>query len=339
MLSQFSRRLGAHVRRPLLVSVLVLALVLAAVSPALAASATSVRIRIEGTGGTVFSGVKTVAPTTITDSTGGLHDAGVSAMAALAVAARLGAFPYVIRDTVYGLSVDSVNGESFVPAPPYPGWSYRVNGVSLPFASDQATLTSGADVLWYYGAWDASPTVATLSSSIVKTGASLTVTAKQLDMDGVATPLAGAIVHIGSRTATSTANGTVTLPMSAVGDYGVRVEKDGCIRSAVSTVHVRNATSIAGPTVTRPSIKRGATSVVRGVLAAGSSKLAGRTVTLWHRAKGSAEWVAGRTATTGVLGGAAFTVRPGVSTYYRIAYSGSATFAPATSAAALVTVR
>jgi hypothetical protein len=124
-----------------------------------------------------------------------------------------------------------------------------------------------------------------------------------------------------------------------VGDYGVRVEKGGCIRSAVSTVRVRNATSIAGPTVSRPSIRRGATSVLRGVLAAGSSKLAGRTVTLWHRAKGSTVWVAGRSATTGALGAAAFTVKPGLSTYYRLAYAGSNTFAPATSASVLVTVR
>jgi len=54
----------------------------------------------------------------------------------------------------------------------------------------------------------------------------------------VATPLEGATVYFGSHSAVSGADGWVTFPATTPGVYGVRVEKAGCIRSALQIVQV-----------------------------------------------------------------------------------------------------
>jgi hypothetical protein len=338
IVSMFLRRPGAH-SRSIVTALVVFAVALALAVPAFGATAKSVHIRIEGQHGTIFNGARDVPATAMTDNMGAPYNVGVSAMAAIGVAGRLGGFPYVIRDTAYGESVDSINGENYLPDPPYYGWMYRVNGVSLPIASDTAVLKSGDSVLWFFGAWDAKPAVARPVTRLVKLGATLTVKARQVDDAARETTLAGAVVHVGSRTATASADGAVSLPMTAVGDYGVRVEKDGFIRSEVVMVHVRKATAVKSLKVSANDVEVGARPIVSGVLMSGTSKLASRSVRLWHRAKGSSKWVAGPIKVTGSAGTVRFTVKPLRSTYYRFTYAGSSTYAPVTSASKLVTIR
>ena len=337
MVSKPSRRLGVY-SRGAGIALLAFAVALSIAAPAFASSVKSVTIRVEGSSATLFTGVRAVRSTTIADSTGRKHEIAANPLAALDLAARIGAFPYVVKESAWGLGVDSVNGELPVPADPYPGWMYRVNGVSLPVGANVATLAVGDEVLWYYGTWDASPTVAQPSAKLVKVGRSLRVTAKQLDMQGVGSALSGATVHVGSRVATSGPNGDVTLPMNAVGDYGVRVEKAGCIRSALVTVRVRRPAALDRPAASATIVAHGSSAVVSTVLASGATKLAGKSVRLWHRAAGTAVWIAGQIKTTGLAGGVGFTVTPSRSTYYRIAFAGDGTYAPVTSAPKLVVV-
>jgi len=336
--SMFLRRSGAR-SRSLVTALAVFAVALALAVPAFGTTVKSVHIRIEGTNATLFSSTRTVGSTTIVDSIGVRHAIAANPIAALDLAAQLGAFPYVVKDGAWGLGVDSVNGELPVPVDPYPGWLFRINGVRPDVGADALSLAAGDDVLWYYGTWDASPTVAVPSKSLVNVGDSLVVSAKQLAPSGVRSTLAGAAVHVGSLVATSAANGTVSIPMTAVGDFGVRVDKPGFIRSAVTTVHVRKATAVKSLKASANYVEVGAVPVFSGVLTSGSAKLSGKHVRLWHRTKGHSTWVAGSTKVTGSTGVVRFSVRPQRSTYYRLAYSGSSTYAPVTSASKLVTIR
>ena len=305
------------------------------------------RVRVEGAGGTLFDSVRTVGATTFTDSRGASFDVttGPTPLSALALAARLGGFPFLVKDYGSAIFVDSANDEVPGPAPDYDGWMFRLNGSETKpgnsgdyYSADSVALHAGDEVLWYYGAWDASPTVARPSSKLVRLGQSLKVTAEQLDQHGVASPLAGAVVRVGSRVATSAVNGAVSLPMTAVGDYGVRVEKAGCIRSALVTVHVRKPAAFAGPAASAAVVPRGSSAVVSAVLSGGVSGLAGKSVRLWHRTAGTSVWVAGQVRNTRSAGAVRFTVAPSRSMYYRFAFAGDGTYAPCTSASKLVTV-
>jgi hypothetical protein len=339
MVSKLSRRFGAH-SRSALAAVMAFALAVTVVTPAFGAAAKSVSVRVEGAYGTLFSGVETVGRATIKDSTGKSFDVTPSVLAALDVASRRGAFTYSATYSS-GLSaffVNSIAAEDWG-HPSNAWWQYRVNDKYGMVGMDRAELATGDKVLLYYGAEGASPTVASVAKRLVTVGQSLVVTAKQFDENGMTTPLSGATVHVGSFTATSTASGTVRLTMAGVGDYGVRIEKDGYIRSAITTVRVREATAIKSLAVSATDVEVGAVPVVSGVLTSGTKKLAARSVRLWHRAKGSATWVASQTKVTGSAGVVSFSVAPLRSTYYRIVFSGGTTYAPCTSASRLVTIR
>lgn len=305
---------------------------------AIGAPAPRVSVRIEGQNSTVFQGPVTVGTYGILDTGGVAHDAGGTALAAVESAARIGSFAYQVDDMSFGLYLSSINGELPVYTDPYPGWLYRVNGVSLPVGAADAVLKDGDSVLWYYGAWDASPTVA-VAPRVVTAGASARIVAQQLDPDGVASPLEGATVRVGSRAFTSGADGSVTVPMSEVGAYGVRVEKPGFIRSAVSLMDVRYTTAFSRFSASKSRVRPRATVTLRGALASDGSDAAGRPVRLQYKKKGSRTWVASTRATTNASGAFSFKVKPRRSTYYRVVYAGDATHLSATSTAKLVTVR
>jgi len=342
----FLRR-SAHSRFTI-TAVVAFALVLAFAAPAFGASAKSVHIRIEGANGTLFNADKTVGATTFTDSTGVSYSttSAPTPLSALALASRLSGFPFEVKDFYGTLMVLSANGELPGPEPDFDGWMFRINGSETRpgdssdyYTADGVRLRAGDNVLWYYGAWDASPLSVSPATSRLTVGETLVVTAKQLDVNGVATPVAGAAVHVGSVTATSTANGTVSIPMNAVGDFGVRAEKAHSIRSAIKIVHVRKASAFSGLKFSANKVEVGAVPVFSGTLLSGSTKLAGRTVRIWHRAKNSTTWVAGSTKVTSSTGTVRFSVKPKRSTYYRLTYGGSSTYAPVTSASKLLTIR
>jgi hypothetical protein len=339
MLSQFSRRRGASLKMAL-VATIVLSLVLGLVAPAFAATASNVHVRIEGQGGTVCDRYENVTAQTASLSDGTTLATGPSLLGALVIAARLGGFAYRIDPSGYGPSLASIAGQDDVAVDPWPGWMYRVNGAAPAYSIDKVVLKSSDDVLFFYGVWgETTPTVAVVSSTAIASGTTLTVTAKQIDEQGNRSLLSGATVHVGSLTATSAADGTARFRLTTTGDYGVRVEKTGYVRSALTTVRVLKPTAIKSLKVSARDVEVGAVPVVSGVLASGSTKLAARSVRIEHRAANSTKWVAGQTKLTNKAGAVRFSVKPLRTTYYRITFAGNGTYAPVTSARVLVTIR
>jgi hypothetical protein len=347
IVSTLSRRFGAHVRRTILASALA-ALVLAVCALPAFAVAPTVHIRIEGGSGMLFDGTRAVGATSFTDSSGTSYNvtSAPTPLSALAQVSRTSGLSFFVKDYGTAIFVDSVNGELPGPGPDFDGWMFRVNGSetapghpSAYYSADSARLHPGDNVLWYYGAWYAVPTALSVSSHDVAVGTTLTVTAKQLDEHGVATPLEGAAVHVGSMTATSSADGTARFGITSSGDVGVRVEKAGCIRSAIETVHVRKSTGITGVKASATDVEVGAAPVISGVLRSGSAKLAAKNVRVESRATNSKKWVAGQTKLTGLTGAVRFSVRPRRSSYYRIVFAGNGTYMPVMSSRVLVKIR
>jgi Domain of unknown function (DUF4430) len=114
----------------ILAGVAVLASTLAA--PALGVR---VKVRVEGRTTTIFGSAE---PTL---------DTGPNALAALDSASLTGEFYYHVRSTSFGPFVDQIGR---YPSEGFSGWSYKINGVSPPVGADQATLTDGDTVLWYW---------------------------------------------------------------------------------------------------------------------------------------------------------------------------------------------
>ena len=346
-MSRFLRRLGAH-SRSIVVAAVAFALIMAVAVPAFGASASTVKIRVADESSTLFDAVRTVGQTAFVDSSGNSYapTSAPTPLEALAIASQQGGFPFLVHDYGWAIMVNSINGEAAVDR----AWMLWVNNRVATVGADAIALKAGDSVLWSYSPFTISddgytaipallPTEVKLSNATVATGSSLTVTAWQYSAEGTRTPLAGATVHVGSMVATSSADGTVALPMNHTGDFGVRVVKTGFVPSTTSTVHVRKAATVTRPVLSKKSIHRGGYVVVRSTLKSGSTRLADRTVRLWHRAKGTSTWVSGPAKTTGPAGGVTFVVRPTRSMYYRIRYDGSKTYKAVTSAATLVTVR
>jgi hypothetical protein len=337
---RMSKRMPLSKAAPLrLVAALLAAAIMVGSGATVALAATPVvSVRVEGSNSALFQQSVPVGTSVITDTDHATHAETANALTAVDVAARLGGFPYEVTNSAYGLYVSSVNGELPVPAPPYPGWLYRVNGALLSVGADQITLKNGDSVLWYYGTYDASPTVA-VAPSVVTAGRNAKIVAKQLDPNGLASPLVGATVHVGSRVATSDAEGAVSLPMNEVGVFGVRVEKAGFIRSGLSSLSVRYATAFTRFALSKSAIRSGATVTVSGTLASNGKAFSGRRVRVYYRKKGSSKWVASTRATTSSAGKFSLKVKPKKSTYYKVVFAGDSTHLSTTSATKLLTVR
>ncbi len=324
-----TRTLRSRVTRFGISGAIAILLVGALVVPAYAATA---KVRIEGAQRTVFAGSATLGTTAMTDSAGASHSESNNALSVLDSAARQGAFPYVLDNLSFGLFVSSIGGELPLLTPPYPGWSYRVNGVSPTVGADKYTVKDGDSVLWYYGAWDASPTAAVVPSGYVAVGTTSTVTAQQLDSAGKASALSGATVYFGSKAVTSAADGKAQAVLAAPGDYGVRVEKDGYIRSAIEKIKVRYTSKLSTPKASKTSVKKGKKVTVSGTLSGVGKTPASRTVTLQARNKGSKTWTTVSSKKANASGKFSFSVKVPKSRYYRVKFAGDSTFASVTSA-------
>lgn len=320
------------------VAVAALAILLASGALALA-TPSGVHVRVEGARHTLYSGTVAGLPSVMTDSDGGLHDVDGNALWALEYASRMGAFPYVLKDMSWGLFIDSVGGELPLAEAPYPGWMYRVNGVSPMVGAADYALASGDDVLWYYGTYDASPTAVALPTTPVSTAATVTITAQQLDPNGVASPLPGATVYVGSTVMTADNAGQVRFHTSQPGDYGVRVESAGLIRSAVRTLHMRRPAAFTKVSLSAGTIRLGSASVFAARLQSGSAYVVGRNVKIYARRATSSTWSYVATRRTGSTGVASLTVRPRTSTYYRAVWVGDSTYLDAHTTSVKVTVR
>lgn len=303
---------------------------------AFAASAT---VRVEGERQTYFSGTTTLGTRKVVDSGGTAHSESSNALSALDTAAQLGGFPFVLDNTAYGLYVSSVGGELPDSNPPYPGWSYRVNGKMPSVGADKYGLKSGDDVLWYYGTWDASPTVAAVPSGYVPVNTYATVTAKQLNPSGVASVLGGATVNIGRYTVTSGTGGLARVKLTAPGNYGVRVSKDGYVRSAVGTIKVRYTTKFSSLKASKTKVKRGKKVTISGKLTGVGKTPAGKRVNLYSRKRGSSKWSLIAHKNTSSSGAFKFSVKVTKDRYYRTTFSGDSSFASATGSSLRVKVK
>lgn len=213
------------------------------------AEAATVRVRVEGSDRTLFSGAVAAGPCTVTDNQGGAHAlTRPVVLGALDVAAELGAFPYVVKDFPgFGLYVHSVAGD--VPTGAY-GWMYRLNWRSSPTGAADCLLAGGEELLWYYGAWDSRPIEIKTAASVLNRGQYVTVSAKEVSDTGVRTALSGAFVRIGKRSAMTNGDGVARLAMTYDGRFGIYAEKLGNIRSNRCLVSVAPRPTVRAMTVT-----------------------------------------------------------------------------------------
>jgi hypothetical protein len=316
-----------------------LAAVIVAACGVTVALAATVNVRIETPERTIFSGPVTLNTRSVVDTGGVSYAESNNVMSALVGAAQIGAFPLAVSYSGYGAFINSIDGEWPVWAPDTPWyWVLRVNGAFAEEGPSAFALKNGDTVLEYAGADTASPTVA-VAPSVVVVGSTARIVAEQLDSNGVASPLAGATVHVGSRVATSDAEGAVLLPMNQVGVFGVRVEKTGFIRSGLSSMSVRYATAFTRFSADKNSVRSGATVTLGGTLACNGKGFSGRSVWLYTKKKGSSVWVGGAGVATNSAGKFSLKVRPRKSTSYKVVFAGDPTHVSATSATKLVTVR
>ena len=303
------------------------------------AFAASVTVRVEGAQRTYYAGPAALDSRSVLDSTDVAHVESNNALSMLDAAAQVGAVPYVLDNTAYGLYVSSIGGELPVLSPPYPGWNYRVNGAYAMVAASEYSLKAGDSVLWYYGTYDASPTVAKVPASYVPVNTTATVTSEQLDPGGLASILPTACVVVGSRTATSAIDGSAGFHMSAPGDYGVRVEKDGFIRSALEILRVRYTTNFSAFSADKSKVKRGHRDTLSGQLSGVGKTPSGRRVDLLARKAGSRTWSVSSHTTTSRSGAFQFSPKVSRLTYYRVSFAGDSVFGPSTSPVLTIGVR
>ena len=118
--------------RRLIILAGVAALACALAAPALAAR---VKVRVEGKTTTIFGAAQPALTT------------GPNALAVLDAASLAGEFYYHVQVTSFGPFVDQIG---LYPGAGTIGWSYKINGVSPPVGADQAPVTDGDTVLWYW---------------------------------------------------------------------------------------------------------------------------------------------------------------------------------------------
>jgi Domain of unknown function (DUF4430) len=171
---------GGFVFRRLIILVGVALLACALAAPAFGVR---VKVRVEGKTTTIFGSTQ---PTLTT---------GPNALAALDAASVAGEFYYHVRSTAFGPFVDQIG---LYPGVGASGWSYKINGVSPPVGADQATLSDGDTVLWYWSTFSetgGSPTLVLRK----RTGRSCYTVLSQNDQ-GTSTPATGARLLVDGRT-------------------------------------------------------------------------------------------------------------------------------------------
>jgi hypothetical protein len=230
--------------------VILLALAAAALPAAAEAAAPKVSVLVVGRDGTAMSGPKRVRASATTVPVGSRRcgTATGTPLAALAALRRAGGPAYTVRDYAggctrsprdgAGLYVSSIGGER---ATGSQGWVYKVNrragtasagDPSGPFGTGKR-MRSGQELLWFWCRQDAQaacqPTVEpSTRSSTVARGASVAVTVRAYDDEGRGTLLGGATVTLGDATATSGADGRVTIVApSTAGRYRITATAPG----------------------------------------------------------------------------------------------------------------
>jgi hypothetical protein len=117
------------------------------------------------------------------------------------------------------------------------GWLYFVNYQMPMEGAGSHVLSSGDEVLWYFGDFDWKPAKLTLTNTEFEAGKNLQAKVEYFE-DSSWKPLAGAVIHADSQIFTTDAEGKVDSAINNVGTYQVFAEKSGYIRSNRSSVNV-----------------------------------------------------------------------------------------------------
>lgn len=192
----------------------------------------TVKVRVEGKNTTLWNGAVTFKTSTITDKQGQTYTLDhPTALGALDAAAGPGGFTYVVSSAWGRLSyVEKIGNDA--PAG-MNGWLYRVNWNSAGVGAVDYSLAEGAEVLFYYGGWDAMPLKLSVDQNEIRMGNTFTFTVEEYNgINWLAAD--NATVKTGDRSFKTDSQGTVTNVALAPGKYTVTAEKDSYV------THVRS---------------------------------------------------------------------------------------------------
>ena len=209
----------------------------------------TVDIRIEGEEDNIWSGTVTVDESWITADNSQIeyHLEDPTALGALDEAAEEGEFTYETTDewgSLFVTSIDGEEGEGLI------GWLYLVDSVGPSVGAADFILGDTtppnpphAEVLFYYGEWDAIPLRLAVDNTAPGTGQSFTITVEEYDAAMAEWyEIEGATVYADT-SYTSDENGEVEITIYNDATIDVYAEKDGYIRSNTVTVTVGEGSS------------------------------------------------------------------------------------------------
>ncbi|HEV2923684.1 MAG TPA: hypothetical protein VGW98_06605 [Solirubrobacteraceae bacterium] len=220
----------------------------------------SVQSMIVGRGGSILSRARnvTASATTVRAGRATCAVAAGTPLAVLAAVRHSGGPVFALRDYgrcgsspqnsgqlfVYSLGGESNRGQS--------GWEYKVDHVSGSTGAGDPTgpkgdgrrLRQGADVLWFWCNAFAGGCQRTLdiaaSATTVSRRALLNVTVNGYDNEGRGSPIAGAIVTLGSDFASTGTGGNAALIAPGIpGRYSLSASRPGLVTSFPETIVVR----------------------------------------------------------------------------------------------------
>jgi hypothetical protein len=190
----------------------------------LALSPVTVNVRVEGKDALLWSGPVTFKTSTVTDEGGTTHTINhPTALGALAEAAKPtnGNFSFVVNSS---LSYVSQIGNDAADAS-YNGWLYGVDWQSPLISVIDYTLGNGAQVLFYYGAWNAQLLRLSVDVNNVLYTDKFNISVEQYDGANW-NPTPNAIVHADSHIFNTDANGKVLNVSLPPGRFTIFAEKE-----------------------------------------------------------------------------------------------------------------
>ncbi len=215
---------------------------------------------IVGAGGRILSPARFVSASATSVSVAGRSCAVAAAtpLAVLAATRRAGGPGYGLRDYGRCNSSSANSGQLFVYSlggetnRAQSGWEYKVNGLSGSTGAadpsgpqgDGRRLSSGAQVLWFWcaaiaGGCQRSLELSASSTSLAR-GRQLAVSVRARDNNGRASPVAGAIVTLGSDFVSTNGSGRATLAApSTPGRYQLTATRRALVPSFPETIVVR----------------------------------------------------------------------------------------------------
>jgi hypothetical protein len=178
--------------------------------------------RIEGSSDTVCTG-KAAGPTALDIVKNASNQCG---------------FTFTIQSTSFGPYLEQINNDK---AAGLLGWIYHVNFISPDVGAADYQLTTGDQVLWYYGDFNWKPTRLSVSPTTVSSGASTQATAEFFTNNSWS-PLAEATINVGASQTTTDGGGKASVTASD-GFYKLVAEKVGFVRSNRVLVKFGNPTT------------------------------------------------------------------------------------------------